>query len=112
LRFARFQIARPQRIAIKIAPAKRNRIVLSGSGIIMEGICGGGKTARNPLMAAKKLHPNSIFLRMCLRIPSGVSNRKGQQGKIKEKPMARTSVNPGSGAGVTCRILLKWLTSL
>jgi hypothetical protein len=75
----------------------------------MEGICGGGKTARNPLMAAKKLHPNSIFLRICLRMPSGVSNRKGQQGKTKEKPIARTSMNPGSGIfGVTCTIPLKW----
>jgi hypothetical protein len=111
---ARFQTDWMQIIAIKTAPVIRNSSVLSGSGIIMKGICGGGKTIRNTLMAAKNPHPNSIFLGICLRLrmPSGVSNRKGQQGKIKEKPIARTSMNPGSGAGVTCTILLKWLTPL
>lgn len=75
----------------------------------MKDICGGEKTARNPLITAKQLHANSIFLRICLRRPSGGINRKGQQGKIKEKPIARTSMNPGSGiSGTTCKILLKW----
>jgi hypothetical protein len=78
----------------------------------MKGICGAGEMARNPLIAAKQLHANSIFLKICLRMPSGGINRKGQQGKIKEKPITRTSMNPGSGISITCKIFVKWSTSL